>query len=183
VNALIRDRDTVLGTHTRRRVRAEHPRGAGGVPGLRLARRDLGPLRPRLRGPQRRRPPGSDRAQRPARGRGYTYGAKRHRQDRRPRDDPGRAAVTAPRRRDRACTRGPSMATRVAAQTPPTGVATGNAAPAVAPPSARCDRPIAAMPVAAGGPNRCAQAGWVAQSWLVVAIAATTSSSSGVRGP
>ena len=52
-----------------RRVRAEHPRGAGRVPGVRVAGRDLGLLRARVRGPQRDRPLLAGRALRPDHGR------------------------------------------------------------------------------------------------------------------
>ena len=52
-----------------RRVPAEHPRGAGRVPGVRVAGRDLGLLRAGVRGAQRRRPLLPGRAHRPDHGR------------------------------------------------------------------------------------------------------------------
>ena len=84
-----------------RRVRAEHPRGAGRVPGLRLAGRDLGLLRARVRGAQRRRPLRPDRAHRPDRGRRLHLRRQGDRQVRRGRGDPEGAADAAPRRRHR----------------------------------------------------------------------------------
>ena len=68
--------------------RAEHPRGAGGLPGLRLAGRDLGLLRAGVRGAQRRRPGRPDRAHRPDRGRRVHLRHQGDRQDRRARGDP-----------------------------------------------------------------------------------------------
>ncbi len=53
----------------RRRLHAEHPRGGGRVPGLRVDRRDLVELLARLRRAQRRRPVRPDRAEGAARGR------------------------------------------------------------------------------------------------------------------
>ena len=82
-----------------RRVRAEHPRGAGRVPGLRVAGRDLGLLRARVRGPQRRRPLLPGRAHRPDHGRRLHLRQQGDRQVRRGRGDPEGAADAAPRRR------------------------------------------------------------------------------------
>ena len=82
-----------------RRVHAEHPRDARGLPGHREPGRDLGLVRARVRRPQRRRPLRPDRADRAARGRRLRLRRPASRPARRGGGDPRGAADARARRR------------------------------------------------------------------------------------